>query len=191
MYQTIIVPLDGSPTSELALPVAIKQALGGRKTLVLLRIVPRPEPPCPDPRVRCGGPPLRAAHYDEERAARDAQEARAYLAGICRTHGLPPETVTAVRVGNPVAWLARVAAEWPNPLMVMTTSGDDHADCGGLGHVPAQVLHRRNIPVLGVPVPGAVAPAARVSEPARAHRPLTHLATVKPSMTVPFARRTG
>src|SRR5690242_5660191 len=48
MYRTIIVPLDGSPLSERALPIATNLADATGALLVILRAVVAPDPLVPD-----------------------------------------------------------------------------------------------------------------------------------------------
>ena len=57
MFETVIVPLDGSPHAEFAIPYAIDEARRHQAKMVLIHVIPRPEP-CTSTvrgRVRCRG----------------------------------------------------------------------------------------------------------------------------------------
>jgi nucleotide-binding universal stress UspA family protein len=151
MYQTLVVPLDGSGSCEDALAVALEQFNDGQIPIILLRVVPRPEVPCPDHRVRFSGPAIRSVPCDEERIAGELREARSYLKQVAARHGLPADTTIRVTVGDPASRIVDEASQLPDPLVVMTTSGDRHERRRVPGDVPLRVLASGRASVLGIP----------------------------------------
>jgi nucleotide-binding universal stress UspA family protein len=76
VYDRILVPLDGSPRAESALPLALSVASAHGSELLLLHVVPMPERSCP-----C---PLDEDEHDLERrlVERNARAAEIYLEGV-------------------------------------------------------------------------------------------------------------
>ena len=117
----IVVPLDGSPLDEAALPVARRLAELLQAALVLLRVVPVPVTP---DRPAGAAAALEVSLLDMEQRA-----ASAYLAD--RAAALVPAvaTTTAVDVGPPADAIVAAARERRAALVVMGT------------HVHGDVLH--------------------------------------------------
>jgi nucleotide-binding universal stress UspA family protein len=139
MGRTILVPLDGSPLAERALPYAEALARPGGGRLVLVRAVPYLTRPAGD------------EHFRTLAAARDAaaREARAYLDGVVGQLG---RRGVAANVAAPyeeeadgiLAEARRAGAD----LIAMATHGR-----GGLGRwlygsVAEEVIARTTLPVL-------------------------------------------
>src|SRR6478609_1242959 len=121
MYAQILVPLDGSPVAEAALPCAEALARLAPSTLYLVRAAP-PE---------------------------DEALATAYLARIAadvRARGLVAEPVVAP--GRPADVVVQQAAERAVDLIVMTTHGRSGPGRWVLGSVADAVLHRTARPML-------------------------------------------
>jgi nucleotide-binding universal stress UspA family protein len=122
-----LVPLDGSPLAEQAIPMV--ETLAGQpvRQVRLMRAVTRPE---------------------------EATEARRYLEGIrVRLQSADLEVTTEVRVDNPVAAI-RDAAERAD-LIVLATHGRGGFDRLRHGSVAEQITREAHLPVLLVRPAGA------------------------------------
>jgi nucleotide-binding universal stress UspA family protein len=154
MFETVIVPLDGSAHAEFALPYARDEAFRHGARIVLIHVLPRPGlPPTP---IAHGGPaPVcsiwpAAALEREEREERDWLD---YLDGVRERYALPENTRTVVGVGDPTCRLLDEARTYPQPLIVMTTG-----DATGYGRPPLSEVARRallagTVPILAVREP--------------------------------------
>lgn len=150
MYDTIIVPLDGSAHAEAALPAAIEEARRHRATIVLLNVVTRPEAPAADPHVQHGGPRRCAEAWCAESVAAATEAGRRYLESVGERYVLPPLTAIRVVAGEPVRRILAEVGYWPRPLLVITTG-----DVSGNARTPLSEVARRllvdgSAPVLGV-----------------------------------------
>lgn len=132
----ILVPLDGSTTSEAALPLAVQLARTEKAGLVLLTVTnvhPAPDPaPC--------APDLVPIH-----------DAQLYLDAVRRQ--LAPDhddASTAVWRGAPAATIVRAAMEYGADYIVMTTHGRTGNTRDMFGSVADAVL--RNAPMAVVVV---------------------------------------
>lgn len=149
----LLVPLDGSPLAELALPHAalLAKRLPGR--LLLLRV---------NPEIGAGVDPYTMRRLAEE----DGALARVYLAEQQRKLaevGLPVEGL--VRVGEPTQAIVDVVREYGVAFVVMTTHGRSGLQRAVFGSVADRVLRESPAPVVVVR-PGQPLP-----------RQFTHLAT--------------
>jgi nucleotide-binding universal stress UspA family protein len=152
MYDTIIVPLDGSAHAEAALPAAIEEARRHRATIVLLHVVARPEAPVADPHVQHGGP-LRSAAvavWCEAELTAATEAGRQYLESVRTRFLLSPLMVIRVVVGEPVRRILTEAGYWPRPLLVVTTGDDTGEHRTPLSEVARRLLVDGSTPVLGV-----------------------------------------
>lgn len=135
----LLVPLDGSPFAEAALPAARALAAALDGELVLVRAVPRLE-----------GMNLRSAwalpHLRADLAGRKV-EARTYLRAVAGAHG---GLVAAcdVRVGRPADVIAAAGREHGAALIVMATHGRAGAPWLAFDGVAAAVLSRGVLPTL-------------------------------------------
>lgn len=108
-YRRILVPLDGSPLAEVALPHALELARRFEATLVLLRVLET----LPDPRE--------AATWAEQRTAALAHE---YMAGIIdRVQQANVPVEVAVITGRPQRDIISYAQSRAIDLIVMTNRG--------------------------------------------------------------------
>ena len=141
MSHTILVPLDGSPLAERALPYAAALARPGGGCLVLVRAVPYLARPATD------------EHFATLAAARDAAvaEAQAYLEPLATRFG---EDGLSVRVAVPLEEAAdgilAEAQRQDADFIAMATHGR-----GGLGRwlygsVAEDVLARTRLPILRI-----------------------------------------
>ncbi len=134
----ILVPLDGSPEAEEALPLAAGLAGAGREVLRLLRVVPEP--------VAMVSEPCVTASAERERG-RLCRAAEAYLRGVAaRLTGLPVELV--VRVGDPAEAIIEEVRDGSADLVVLATRRRADPVRPPLGSVAAAVLRRSEVPVI-------------------------------------------
>ncbi len=124
MYATILVPLDGSPFSEKALPYAMRlaQAAGGR--VVLIRSVDNP-------------------HTNTAEAALEA------TAGRLKWLGAP--AVTGVYHAEVTEAIERATVDYQADLIVMATHGRSDVGRWFYGSVTDRVVRSADVPVLVVP----------------------------------------
>jgi nucleotide-binding universal stress UspA family protein len=146
MFATVIVPLDGSAHAEVALAYGVGEARRHDARLVLMRVIPFPEP-----WVRLdshGGPaPLPMAWPPTELAAAKRQ-ATAYLHEVRRRYGLGGDVSLVVAVGEPAKQLLAEVRRRPTPLLVLTTG--ETAPHHQLSDVVHELLTAGTVPVLGV-----------------------------------------
>jgi nucleotide-binding universal stress UspA family protein len=142
MYRTILVPLDGSPFSAKALPVAAALA---RRTGAALRVVTVIDPSAYVPFVpgEVLVPVLDtealAARREVDRAHIEAEAERQRAAGLACTGALLEGTVVEALAEDAVASHA--------DLVVMTTHGRSGVERLWLGSVASAFLHRAPCPV--------------------------------------------
>jgi nucleotide-binding universal stress UspA family protein len=159
MFDTILVPLDGSPHAEAALPYAAEEARYHGAELVMLGVVPRPEPCLSGPSH--GGPlPWRPSWPPAEIDAAERQAAQ-YLARVVKRHHLPVATPLRVAVGAPDVRIGIEAGQFRQPLVVMTTGDGTLSVRPPLSEVARRLMVAGTVPVLGVrQAPPVVATAA-------------------------------
>jgi nucleotide-binding universal stress UspA family protein len=132
---TLMVPLDGSPLAEAALPYAEHLAFNFRMELVLIRAVP------------FGG-----AYVDEATPLTGEREAQDYLASVAdrlRAEGFLVRT--AVFGGLAAAHILDVTQATPRSLLVMTTHGRSALSRWFVGSVTEEVVRATVRPVLVIP----------------------------------------
>ncbi len=140
MYERILLPLDGSPLAEQALPHAIVMAERFHSEMILLRVlIPLPKPPT-------------TTEAALQRAAEEmAIFAREYLdrvAASVQEHGI---TVQMVTVGGRPHWQIINYAETNQvDLIVMCTRGQSGLSRWLMGSVSDRVVRGANVPVLMV-----------------------------------------
>ena len=139
---TIVVGVDGSYCSDVAVERAVELAAGLGDTLVVVYAV---EPP-----FRGVGEEWRESQTALEELATpivDQAVARAEEAGVRAEPALVPK--------RPVEALLAVAHERSARLIVVGTASERPLTGVILGSVPHKLVHRSTIPVLVVPVPEA------------------------------------
>jgi nucleotide-binding universal stress UspA family protein len=138
MYSRIMIPLDGSPMAEQALPHAIAQAERFQAELVLLRVlVPLP---------RTLGTSDRAARHAESSTRSMAKEYLERLAQAAREHDIQVQTVTAE--GSPQLEILSFAESNKVDLIVMSSRGQSGVSRWLLGGVADRVVRGATVPVL-------------------------------------------
>ncbi len=145
---SILVPLDGSPVAEAALPWAVELAHGFSAALHLLRVV-MPLTVLPSDALQ--GIDLAAPVLAEDL---DENAARDYLEDIARplrAQGIP--TTWDVRTGSAATGIVQEAEQRNAGLIVMATHGRTGLARVLMGSVALQVLHRGHWPLLMVRPP--------------------------------------
>jgi nucleotide-binding universal stress UspA family protein len=173
MFETVIVPLDGSPHAEVAIPYAIDEAKRHQAKMVLIHVIPRPEP-CTST-VRRSGPLPWQGTWSLEEIDPPKHKAEAYLRDVVTRFGLDPGTALCVPVGDPGVRVAAEAARHRRPLVVMLTGDCTRESSPPLSLVTSYLLIASAVPVLGIrqSPPGRPAGPRSVGR-ADAHPRLTH-----------------
>lgn len=142
MYHSVLVPLDGSPSAEFAVPIAqgIARRTNGRVHLVHVHA----------PLSTAGAPRTATMPFygDWDREAKEHEEA--YLKAFQQRLATSPAVTLDHRVeeGSVVETLVRCAEELRAELVVMTTHGRGPLARAWLGSVADGVARRSRIPVL-------------------------------------------
>lgn len=146
MFKTILVPLDGSPLAERALPIAldIARRSGGGVQLVRAHVP-----------LAIVGATAEGVFTQDMLAADDALRSRAKEYVDTKAKQLAAEWGLRVdgRVedGSPAALITQVADEANASLIVMTTHGAGGFAPGWLGSVADAVIRHSHRPVLALP----------------------------------------
>ncbi len=141
MFQRILVPLDGSPRAENALPIAARLARGTAGSLVLVRVVSTATALWPY--MDTSFPGLQAA------IDADFAEASQYLENIAassRLEGIPTEVV--VRSAPVASTLLSTATSSGADVIVMCSHGFTGMTRWVMGSIAERVVHHALIPVL-------------------------------------------
>jgi len=136
MFDTIVIPLDGSETSKAILPQIRKLLFHKDAELVLVRAVSMP-----------GGMEGQTLDLMESMRARAAEELHAI------THELTSKGARArsvVRTGEPADVILDVASEEGATLIAMSTHGRSGLGRWALGSVAEKVLRASPVPVLAL-----------------------------------------
>ncbi|HEU4524197.1 MAG TPA: universal stress protein, partial [Gemmatimonadales bacterium] len=140
-FRSILLPLDGSPFAEQAIPWAAAIA---RKARARLRLVFAHQPPVPPPRDQSS----MRLYTRIELAVRKSE--RDYLRGaaarIRKSGGI--QLATATLTGAPGPALAEYAREVGTDLVVMTTHGRGGLQRMWLGSVADHLVRSLEIPLL-------------------------------------------
>jgi nucleotide-binding universal stress UspA family protein len=170
MFRAVIVPLDGSASAEVAVPYAVDQASRQRATLVLVRVIPRPELlPTLLPR---GGPMPRVPIWPADGLAAEERQAGAYLDGVARRFRLVIGSETVVAVGDPFLRLVAEIQRRPAPIVVVSATSVAKPVTPAEGHLVRRILLAGVAPVLAVREQAAVDADVSVGFPADwTHRP--------------------
>lgn len=143
MFEHILIPLDGSPLAEAALPVALEVASRFEAELTLIRVVLPPH---------VVGHATGAAYASLLTGLREIayEEAEVYLRDQ-QTRLAETGTAVSVRVvdGEPVAdMILEAAAELSTDLIVMSTHGRSGVSRWVFGSVADRVLRSAGVPIL-------------------------------------------
>jgi nucleotide-binding universal stress UspA family protein len=149
MYQTIMVPLDGSELAECVLPHVESLARQGEVKKVILSQVIKPLFPHPGYSVISENL-TREIEGIHETAAKD------YLRKIADRLSLPAEIELEIRVlfGNVADTLVDFVNKSPVDLIVIATHGRSGVGRWVLGSVADRLLHALTVPVLMIRAAG-------------------------------------
>lgn len=139
--KAVLVPLDGSPVSEQAIPVGAGAA---RRAGATLHLAMAYEPP--SALALSFELPEVGAELDREGRARSAEYLEARAEAARGSSGLP--VTTALLEGPPAAAVAEYAETHGIGLIVMTTHGRSGLSRWWLGSVTDRLLRRTTVPVL-------------------------------------------
>jgi nucleotide-binding universal stress UspA family protein len=141
MLQRILVPLDGSPRAELALPVAARLARASGGVVMLTQIIQAPL------EFEVGA--IAPATWAPAARAVERKEASTYLLQVAASEHLADVTTeTGVYAGPVAAMLLLVAKTRGADLIVMTSRGLSGFTRWALGSVAEKVAQESPIPVL-------------------------------------------
>jgi nucleotide-binding universal stress UspA family protein len=150
MFQKILVPLDGSPAAEQALPLAAQLADRFAGDLLLVRVIPA-----------AVHPPARFSMADTEvwlaRHGREKQEAEAYLDQLARSpelHAVGARWLVCEGSDVPARVLETVQ-EHALDAIVIATRGRSGIARLLLGSVAQQIVERSPVPVVVAPTGSA------------------------------------
>lgn len=144
-FRRLLVPLDGQPPAEAALPVAATLARAYAAELVLLRVVPTLATLSGE-RASTGRlvPTATAASLDLEEA-----EGQAYLQDVARRlRGRGLRVSTSVGRGEPAQSLLEGASQARVEMIVMATHGRAGLDAVFSGSVASRIVARFTRPIL-------------------------------------------
>ena len=138
MYKRIVVPLDGSPLAEQALPHAVAQSAQFGADLILLKVL------APLHDVVFSAPA--AVHAAEEMSAQLARDYLEDVAAGIREQGIAVQ-VAAIE-GEPYVEIIRYAEEQGADMIVISTRGHSGFSRWLLGSVTDRVVRGATVPVL-------------------------------------------
>lgn len=143
MLTLLVVPLDGSPFGELALPVAAHLAARHGAALHLVNVVPRLVRPVP-----LGGAPAYDSDFDDQRRA----ETSRYLEQVAERLRADGMAVTTAPLDgdDPATAIAAEAAARGASMLVMTTHGRGGVSRLWLGSVATSLLRASPLPLFVV-----------------------------------------
>ncbi len=147
-FRTIVAPLDGSVAAERAVPLAMHIARLEQAPLLLLRVVPFPEPPVGPPShgsssVCMAGPPP-----EIEATCRDARD---YLERVARHSGGSVEVGCVVLTGDPFTRIVAEIAQRSRPLVLLSAHAANVASTGDRSELARRIASLPGIHVLIVP----------------------------------------
>jgi nucleotide-binding universal stress UspA family protein len=152
MFERILVPLDGSPRAEQALPVAARLAQAAGGSVVLVQVV--------SPPTDFGGGLAPAPLLTEQIIEYELAEASDYLKMMaCSLTFEGIDTTTEVLFGSPAQHILATAQARAADLIVLCSHGRTGFMRWVLGSVAHQLIHHSPVPVLvlhqGKSLPGA------------------------------------
>ena len=151
MFETVIVPLNGSKDAEAAIPVACEEARRHGAQLLLVRVVPRPE--LAPSAVHRSGPLVVDPAWPVAELEAAMRETTAYLAELTERFALDPGTQAVVPVGDPYLRLLVEIERRPRSLVVMATEGSQIGRESVLSEMARRLFRAGAAPLLGVPAP--------------------------------------
>ncbi len=167
MFQRILIPLDGSPRAEQAVPVAARIARASGGSVLLLQVV--------SPPIDYGGGLAQAPLMMEQVIETELAVASSYLDRVAKARELTGiETTTDVMFGLPAQDILAVAESRSVDLIVMCSHGRTGFTRWVLGSVAQKVVRQSPVPVFVLREGEAVPPASHTD----AARPISALVTL-------------
>lgn len=117
-FETVIVPLDGSPHDDVAIPAALDEAMRHNARLILLFVVERPQVVTTS--VDIGGPLPQPALHEDESVRAETAEATDYLNTLRHRYHLFANVDLVVLSGDPVLQIEAEAVRARDPLVVIS-----------------------------------------------------------------------
>lgn len=143
MFRTVLVPLDGSPYANRAVPFASRLCAAGG-AIVLLRAVLDPSQ-----LVVTNAAAARIAAARQRAAVREAEQDLSVIAERIRAEGI--DVATRVEQRDAARAILQTATEVQADLIVMATHGRPAPLRAVLGSVAEEVLRRSRAPLLLIP----------------------------------------
>ncbi len=119
MYETIVIPLDGSPSAERAIAPGVDLAHRYKAHLLLMQVISWPEA-VPHEWHGHGGPPALACAFPREELAVQRAHAKAYLTQVIADRDLVGTATPIVQTGDPARQIRETVHACLRPLIVMT-----------------------------------------------------------------------
>jgi nucleotide-binding universal stress UspA family protein len=141
MIRNILLPLDGSPFSEHALPMAVDLAVRSGARLHLVQVH---EPPATQ--VYPDGLPVYDERWDGAMRAQSEEYLRSQAQACMEKAGISP--VTELLDGSVTQALCAYAAEVGTDLIIMTTHGRGGISRAWVGSVADSLVRRAAVPIL-------------------------------------------
>lgn len=143
MFQHILVPLDGSPCSERALPVAAQIARATHGTIVLARAIPST--------IEAAWYAMGSAPLMEEAMDAELEEAEEYLTGVAQASMFAGIKITKqILTDRPASSILDAARELHADLIVMCSHGTTGFKRWMAGSVTQEVMRSSAVPVLAL-----------------------------------------
>jgi len=141
MFERILVPLDGSPRAEQALPVAARIARASGGSVILLQVV--------SPPIDYGGGLTQTPLMTEEVIETELALSSSYLDRVAKARELAEiETTTEVMFGLPAQDILAIAESRLVDLIVMCSHGRTGFTRWVLGSVAQKIAHHCPVPLL-------------------------------------------
>ena len=164
MFKHILVPLDGSPWAEQALPVAALLARAANGAIILLNVMTAAASAASYARE-----PFLVQQIQEKASAWAVK----YLAEVAHSHQLEGiETQVVVYSGPAAKTILETSEKQRVDLIVMTTHGDTGFKRWAVGSVTLQVARQSPVPMLALRA-GGTFPAGAYPDASRPLRPVT------------------
>lgn len=140
MYKKLLVPLDGSPLAEKALPLAVRLARELKAELILARVIELPEILSDNLKHKQELLKITETYFQEVTEA---------VINTSLPYALSPSQIhTAITFGDSKTELVKLVSIYPTDLIVMTTHGYSLQTRLALGSVASYLLKHTNTPVI-------------------------------------------
>ena len=148
MFETVIIPLNGSAHAEFAVPYGRDEAFRHGARIVLIHVLPRPE--LPRVPIAHGGPAPVVSVWPVAELEREELDWLGYLDGVRERFALPENVRSVVAVGDPTCRILEEARKYPHPLIVMTTGDATGAARPAVSEVARRAMLDGSVPILAV-----------------------------------------